>query len=117
MSEKRLTTDQLANRLSVSPRLVRYWRANNNGPKWGRYGARVEYLLTDVEAWEQDRATAMQGHYSTAQLADLLDLSETTIVMWRWQKRGPEYTKTGRRVTYPKDATNQWAKENGYEIK
>lgn len=116
MKEQRLTTKQLAKRLNVSTRSIRLWRANNNGPKWGRYGARVEYLLTDVEAWEQDRAKAMQEHYSTKQLARLLELSETTIIMWRWQNKGPAYNKAGRRVSYPKESTNKWAEENGYKI-
>jgi DNA-binding XRE family transcriptional regulator len=117
MQEKRLTSKQLANRLGVSARTLRHWRHNENGPKWGRYGARVEYKLTDVEAWEHGRHLAMQEHYSTAELADLLDLSETTIVMWRWLEKGPAFEKMGRRVAYPKTETNQWAIDHGYKIK
>lgn len=117
MKEKRLTSPQLARRLSVSERTLRLWRQNNNGPKWGRYGARVEYRLTDVEAWEHERQSAMQDHYSTAELATLLDLSETTIVMWRWYGKGPDYVKMGRRVAYPKAETNQWAIDHGYKTK
>jgi len=117
MSKDRLSTDQLAQRLGVSPRLLRYWRKNNTGPKWGRYGARVEYIVSDVETWESERAAARLEHYNTRQLAELLDLSETTIVMWRWQGKGPHYEKNGKFVTYPIESTKQWAKENGYEIK
>lgn len=115
--EKRLTSPQLAKRLGVSERTLRLWRQNSNGPKWGRYGARVEYRQTDVEAWEQERQSAMQDHYSTAALATLLDLSETTIVMWRWQGKGPHYEKMGRRVAYPKTSTDQWAVDHGFKIK
>lgn len=114
--EKRLTTPQLAKRLGVSVRTVRLWRQNSTGPKWGRYGARVEYSITDVEAWEQERQAAMQDHYSTAELARLLDLSETTIIMWRWEGKGPRYEKRGRRVVYPKTATNQWAIDHDFKI-
>lgn len=112
---KRLNTSQLAERLGVSTRLLRYWRANNNGPEWGRYGARVEYLVTDVEAWEQNRAAAKQDYYNTSELSQLLELSETTIIEWRWRKKGPAYEKHGRRVAYPKNETDQWAKKNGYK--
>lgn len=112
----RINTQQLAKRLGVSVRTVRLWRQNSTGPKWGRYGARVEYQVADVEAWELGRIAARQDHYSTAELAALLDLSEITITLWRWKNKGPRYIKQGRRVAYPKAETNQWAIDHGYKI-
>ncbi len=111
----RIDSARLAVRLGVSVRTLRWWRQNSTGPKWGRYGARVEYLLSDVEQWEQQQQGAMLNYYSTPQLAALLELSETTIVMWRWEGKGPKYEKFGRKVRYPKQSTDEWMVKNGYK--
>ena len=51
MSEKYLTTSELAVRLRTSPETVRYWRYINYGPPGVKVGRRVLYSSTDVDRW------------------------------------------------------------------
>lgn len=55
---RHLTTEDLAERLGVSPRTVEDWRRHNRGPGYltvsGPAGKqKVRYRLADVEAWEE----------------------------------------------------------------
>jgi excisionase family DNA binding protein len=51
-----LTTDELAERLSVTRHALYKWRARGDGPPFIKISRRkVLYRLADVEAWETDR--------------------------------------------------------------
>lgn len=57
---KHLTTEELAERLGISPRTVEGWRRTGYGPKFfplGKGGPRapVRYRETDIEDWEKSR--------------------------------------------------------------
>jgi predicted DNA-binding transcriptional regulator AlpA len=51
MALKFLTTVEAASLLSLSPHTLIKWRALRKGPRVTRFGARVRYRSTDVEAW------------------------------------------------------------------
>lgn len=52
-----LTTEQLADRWSMSPQTLENWRSQGRGPKHIKLGAgkscNVVYRLRDVEKWEK----------------------------------------------------------------
>jgi hypothetical protein len=51
-----LTPDQLAERLQITPIVVRRWRHDNMGPRYTRLAHKtVRYALDDVEAWEREQ--------------------------------------------------------------
>ena len=54
--EQLLTTDQVAERLQVSPKTVRRLGIRSIAVGTGRKRPRVRYRLEDVEAWIQARA-------------------------------------------------------------
>ena len=112
----RMTPAEVAARLGLSERTLQRWRKEKTGPKWSRYGARFYYIAKDVEAWEQAKQAAMQGHLSIAQTAQLLELSENTLAAWRSTGRGPEYTRINGRVAYNEATTREWAKTEGYTL-
>lgn len=60
MSERFLTTADVADLLRTSPETVRYWRHVRKGPRSFRVGRRVLYAKGDVESWlaELQRAEA-----------------------------------------------------------
>lgn len=50
--EHLLTTDDVAERLRLTPRTVKAWRARGRGPEPVRIGYRtVRYRAADVDAW------------------------------------------------------------------
>jgi len=53
MSERYLTTSDLAELFRTSPETVRYWRHIGYGPKGRKVGRRVLYERSEVESfWE-----------------------------------------------------------------
>lgn len=59
MTEIRISTRQLAERLGLTPGTVRMWRVKGGGPKYLRIAQnRAVYRLADVEAWEAERLYA-----------------------------------------------------------
>lgn len=48
-----LTPQDLADRLGVSIRTVRNWRARGTDPVATKLGGFIRYRLSDVEAWEE----------------------------------------------------------------
>jgi DNA-binding transcriptional MerR regulator len=51
MSERYLTTSDLAELFRTSPETVRYWRHIGYGPKGRKVGRRVLYERSEVEAF------------------------------------------------------------------
>lgn len=52
-----LTTRQVAESLSISPRTLDAWRrTGRKGPAWLRVGSRVRYRKADVAAWLESLA-------------------------------------------------------------
>ena len=50
---------------------------------------------------------APTGKMTPAQLADYLQRSEQTLANWRWQGKGPRYTKPGG-ILYDWDDVRAW---------
>ena len=50
-----LNTREAAAWLGLSPRTLDRYRVSGEGPHFHRFGSRVRYLLTDVEAWASAR--------------------------------------------------------------
>lgn len=48
-----LAEAELAARWGMSPKTLRRWRQQHQGPIYCKLGARVVYLLTEVEAFER----------------------------------------------------------------
>ncbi len=48
-----LAEAELATRWGMSPKTLRRWRQQHQGPVYCKLGARVVYLLTEVEAFER----------------------------------------------------------------
>lgn len=51
MTQRHLTSEELAETCRTSVETVRYWRHIGKGPKSFKVGRRVLYALDDVEAW------------------------------------------------------------------
>lgn len=51
MDDPYLTTEEVADHFRTSPATVRYWRHIGRGPHSTKFGRRVLYLRSDVEAW------------------------------------------------------------------
>ncbi|MBX7433773.1 helix-turn-helix domain-containing protein [Mycobacterium sp. Y57] len=53
------------------------------------------------------------GLFDTDSLAEYLGVSRSTILSWRYQKRGPDYVRVGHRtVRYPAAWVRKWLEEN-----
>lgn len=50
----------------------------------------------------------MTDYLDTQQAAKLLKQSVFTLKKWRWQKRGPAYSKIGRRILYSPEAISEF---------
>lgn len=50
-----INTNQLAEKLKVSPSSINKWRKTGDGPPYIRYGRKVMYRLEDVEQWLSER--------------------------------------------------------------
>lgn len=47
-----LTSEEVSEMLSISPRTLEGWRTSGEGPKYIRIGGRaVRYRLEDIQAW------------------------------------------------------------------
>ncbi len=53
----RLTRQEAAAYLKVSPRTLDMWRRENRGPRSCKIVGRVYYLKPDIDAWLQDQIT------------------------------------------------------------
>jgi len=62
MSATNLTTRELADRIGVSPELVKIWRKRGTGPRWMKLGdaqnSPVRYPIAEVERWEREQVEA-----------------------------------------------------------
>lgn len=52
---RHLTQNQLAERLSISPRTLERWRWLGQGPRFLKLGGRIAYRIVDVEAFEAEQ--------------------------------------------------------------
>lgn len=43
---------------------------------------------------------SLNRNLTTKQAAEFLNISPRTLEQWRWERRGPSYSKYGRRVLY-----------------
>ena len=50
-----LDTREAAAWLGLSPKTLERYRVSGEGPEFQRFGSRVRYLLTDLEAWASAR--------------------------------------------------------------
>ena len=46
-------------------------------------------------------------------LAEQLGCHERTVARWRFKRKGPRFTVTGRRVIYHKTDVNEWLRSGG----
>lgn len=53
-----ISPPDLAVRLGVSVRTLRYWRSTGTGPPFALLGRHIRYGLGDLTTWEQDRRSA-----------------------------------------------------------
>lgn len=53
-----LTTEEVAEQLRTPAATVRFWRHRGEGPKGTKFGRRVLYRASDLQAWiaEQERS-------------------------------------------------------------
>ena len=51
MDKRFLTTEEVAERLSITPRTVHRWRAERCGPPYARFGKSVRYDVDELEKW------------------------------------------------------------------
>lgn len=58
MSQHNLSTEQLADRWSVTPRTIKRWRSEGIGPRSFKVGQVVRYELDDVERFERPSPSA-----------------------------------------------------------
>lgn len=49
---------------------------------------------------------------SPADLAEFLGVPQRTLQQWRWQGKGPRWTKVGRHVRYRWSDVNEWLSAN-----
>lgn len=58
VSDRWLTTAEVAERYRTVSSTVRYWRHKGTGPQGTSFGRRVLYRESDCERWERQRADA-----------------------------------------------------------
>lgn len=56
LTERLMSTQQLAELLGVPPTTLRQWRHKNTGPRGIRVGKHVRYRPSDVEEWLERNA-------------------------------------------------------------
>lgn len=66
MTEKFLTTADLAAMLRMPAETVRYWRHADKGPRFFKLGRRVLYDVADVEEWIAQQRAAQDDDYDVA---------------------------------------------------
>jgi len=52
-----LTREQLASRFQLSVITLAQWAVHGEGPRFYKFGGRVRYKVSDVEAWEAEQMT------------------------------------------------------------
>lgn len=62
MTEKFITTTELASILRVPAETVRYWRHADKGPKSFKIGRRVLYAESDVNDWISEQRAAQDDY-------------------------------------------------------
>jgi hypothetical protein len=55
MGSKRLSEAQAAKKLGVTPATLANWRWRKYGPPWLKIGRRIEYVDSDITAWEESQ--------------------------------------------------------------
>ncbi|GLS13128.1 helix-turn-helix domain-containing protein [Hydrogenophaga electricum] len=70
--QRYLTNDEAAEYLRLSPRTLEKQRVLGGGPKFRKFGRRVMYAVTDLDAWAEDRsyATTSDPEYAEFHAAD-----------------------------------------------
>lgn len=58
MTDRLLTTEEVADLFRTVPATVRYWRHVGKGPRSFKVGRRVLYRQSDVQAWADAALTA-----------------------------------------------------------
>ncbi|QKK02748.1 MAG: helix-turn-helix domain-containing protein [Pseudomonadota bacterium] len=48
---------------------------------------------------------------STEQVAEILGVSDRTVIRWRAERIGPPWCKIGRQVRYRRQSLNRWIAE------
>ena len=54
-SSEMVNTKRAARLLGISPRTLEKWRGQGTGPQFLKFGKRVVYSVTDIEAWMRSR--------------------------------------------------------------
>ncbi|GAO24333.1 transcriptional regulator [Alicycliphilus sp. B1] len=70
--QRYLTNDEAAEYLRLSPRTLEKQRVLGGGPKFRKFGRRVMYAVTDLDAWAEDRSyeTTSDPEYAEFHAAD-----------------------------------------------
>ena len=70
--QRYLTNDEAAEYLRLSPRTLEKQRVLGGGPKFRKFGRRVMYAVTDLDAWAEDRSyeTTSDPEYAEHHAAD-----------------------------------------------
>ncbi|MCO7486982.1 helix-turn-helix domain-containing protein [Stenotrophomonas maltophilia] len=70
--QRYLTNDEAAAHLRLSPRTLEKQRVIGGGPKFRKFGRRVMYAVTDLDAWAAERSfdTTSDPEYAERHSAD-----------------------------------------------
>ena len=70
--QRYLTNDEAADYLRLSPRTLEKQRVMGGSPKFRKFGRRVMYAVTDLDAWAEDRSyeTTSDPEYAEFHAAD-----------------------------------------------
>ncbi|GAB2468691.1 helix-turn-helix domain-containing protein [Comamonas humi] len=70
--QRYLTNDEAADYLRLSPRTLEKQRVLGGGPKFRKFGRRVMYAVTDLDAWAEERSyeTTSDPEYAEFHAAD-----------------------------------------------
>ncbi|WP_202883567.1 helix-turn-helix domain-containing protein [Pseudomonas sp. RW10S2] len=70
--QRYLTNDEAADYLRLSPRTLEKQRVIGNGPKFRKFGRRVMYAVSDLDAWADQRSyeTTSDPEYAEHHSAD-----------------------------------------------
>lgn len=52
--------------------------------------------------------TALNGFLTTQRLAEEIGVHRATLAKWRMERRGPPFTRLGRRILYNIDSFQSW---------
>ena len=70
--QRYLTNDEAAEYLRLSPRTLEKQRVIGGGPRFRKFGRRVQYAVADIDAWAADRSfeTTSDPEYAEHHSAD-----------------------------------------------